>query len=233
MPDFTVPECEFLTAPNGTFASPNYPSYYDNNLKVCWLINGDDHVRISFPDFYTEAAHDFVRVYGGESTSCPLLLELSGGSYFGNYRHTVVSPTDKMLVTFASDSSGNRKGFEASYSSCSILTSASGTISSPNYPDSYNELASVCWIVSPPVGYVVTLSFNTFATEFNFDLVRVFDGNSTKSPRLLSASGNTIPSDVTSSSNAMLIVFSSDLGSVRPGFQATFNSILTGETFFF
>ena len=109
-----------------------------------------------------------------------------------------------------------------------MLTSSSGYVTSPNYPDNYANFESICWVIIPPVDYVVSLSFNHFDTELKFDYVRVFDGTSTNSPLLLSASGNTIPSDVTSSANEMLIVFSSDAAIARSGFEAVFNSILFG-----
>ena len=144
----------------------------------------------------------------------------------------MVSPTNQMLVTFSTDSNSglHYPGFEASYSSCFVLISASGVVSSPNYPDSYNNLESVCWVISPPEGYVVSLSFDTFETEYFIDYVSVFDGKSTNSPLLSSASGNATPSAVNSSSNAMLIVFSSTYQNPRPGFQATFNTVFAATT---
>ena len=219
----TVPDSNILTSRNDSFASPDYPNKYDNNLMVGWLINGQDYVSISFPGFNTEYQRDFVRVYDGNSTSAPLLLEDSGSnSTSGYYKRSVVSSTNQMLVVFTTDSEGTGAGFQATYSSCTVLNSATGSISSPNYPNNYTDLDNVCWVINPPVG-AVSLSFNRFHTE-NSDVVRVFDGNSTNSRQLLSASGDTVPSAVISSSNIMLVVFSSDFSSVAQGFHATFTS---------
>ena len=187
-------------------------------------------MRISFPLFNTERQHDFVRIYDGQSASSDLLLlEASGGLYYGPYNFSVVSSTNQMLVVFTSDSTNDNRyysGFYASYSSCTVLTSNNGAISSPNYPDDYNDLDSVCWMISQPDDHVVKLSFNSFWTDRDNDFVRVFDGNSTNSPLLLSVSGNTRPSDVTSSYHQMLVVFSSDDANVRSGFEAIFQSLL-------
>ena len=210
------------------FQSPNYPSFYKNDLNVCWLVEGENYVRLSFPFFFTERDHDFVRIYDGESTDSPLLLETSGG-FTGFYNHSVVASKNQMLVVFTSDSNTYFSGFFSSYSSCTVLSSASGIISSPNYPRHYNYLDSVCWVINPPVGYVVTLSFNNINTEEGYDVVRVFDGNSTNSPLLSSASGNVAPSAVTSSSNSMLVVFSSDGSDVLPGFEAYFYSVFADK----
>ena len=217
-----------LSTPNGTFQSPNYPDNYPPNSNVCWLINGQDYVAISFPYFKTEWNQDFVRVYNGDSTSFPLLLETSGGGFYGRFNESVVSSTNQMLVTFSSDNTTTNAGFNATYSSCTVLTTANGSISTPNYPGFYNFFVSVCWVISRPVGYQVTLSFNTFSTEYAWDVVRIYDGTSTNSQQLLSASGGTKPSAVTSSSNQMLIFFTSDHAVNGPGFLATFNSVIPG-----
>ena len=106
--------CTTLTSSSGSFTSFGYPNNYANNQNVCWLIVSQNSLRISFPDFYTEENRDFVRVYGGESTSYPLLLEVSGKydeNKGGYYLNTAVSPTNQMLVIFSSDSSNTYKGF--------------------------------------------------------------------------------------------------------------------------
>lgn len=201
-------------------------------MNVCWLITGQSDVLISFSYFWTKPDHDFVRIYDGDSISSPCLLQVNGGVYQGNYRYSAVSSTNQMLVIFNPDSSNFKLdssvsyiGFNASYSSCSVLASNSENISSPNYPNNYDNLDSVCWLISQPIGYTVSLKFNDFNTEDNDDVVRVFDGNSTNSALLLSASGSTAPSAVNSSSNEMLIVFTSDNSNVRTGFQATFHAV--------
>ena len=219
-----VSDCVLLTLSSGTFQSPGHPSNYPYNVNVCWLFQGGNYVRASFPYFNTELNEDYVRVYGGNSTSAPLLLEASGAFAGGFASNTVVSPTDQMLVAFNSNSNTdeNSSGFSGSYSHCSEMLSSGGSITSPNYPGNYDNFDSVCWVISPPDGYTVTFSFNEFSTELDFDLVRLFDGNSTNSPVLLSASGDKLPTGVTSSSNSMLVVFTSDFHNVFKGFEAIY-----------
>ena len=232
MLNFIFSDCDYiLTSPSGLFTSPDYPAYYDNNVSICWFIDtGYNYMRISLPFVETEPGRDYIRAYDVESTTSPLILLQTSGNYGvnGYYAHTVVS-SSKMLVVLTSDSVNNLyRGFNAEYSPCTVLTSASGTISSPNYPNVYNNMASVCWVISRPVDYVITLTFKIFFTDYNMDIVRVYDGNSTGTLQLLSASGTTVPSAVTSSSNEMLIVFTSDIRSSLPGFQADFYSVLVG-----
>ena len=137
-----------------------------------------------------------------------------------------------MLVVFTTDSNEIfYGGFNASYTSCLVLTSSYGTISSPNYPKNYNNFDSVCWIIRRPVGHIVSLTFSYFRTKEYFDYIRIFDGPSTRSRHLLSASGDTVPSDIISISNKILIVFSSgavDVRNASSGYEVTFNSRLAG-----
>ena len=201
-------------------------------MNVCWLISGQNQLFIAFQHFDTDSGYDIVRIYDGVTTSSPLLFEASGRLQYG-FNNSAVSSTNKILVVFTSDLSSTDHGFEAIYTSCSVLTDASGNISSSNYPNNYKKDDSVCWIMSPPVGSVVKLKFNNFQTEADYDFVRVFDGSSMNSPQLLSVSGNSIPSlltTITSTSNRMLVVFSSDGSGAAKGFQATFNTLAKGTT---
>jgi len=102
--------------------------------------------------------------------------------------------------------------------------SDTGVITSPNYPNNYNNDDSVCWIISQPAGYTISLSFDSFYTQPIMDFVDVHDGSSTSSLLLLSASGFTLPRNVTSKSNEMIIVFLSDGSKVFRGFKAKFTA---------
>ena len=140
-------DCTTLTSSMGSFTSPNFPSNYANNLDVCWLINGNKYVRISFDYLVVENDHDFVRVYGGDSINSPLLLEASGqyaGTNAGNYSLTAVSNKNQMIVSLNTDSANAYPGLTAKYSSCTVLTKYIGSISSPNYPNNYNDMDSAC-----------------------------------------------------------------------------------------
>ena len=226
-------DCNTVPSSVGTIMSPNYPNNYTNNLNVCWLINGNSntYVRVSFPILNTEKDYDFVRVYGGDSINSPLLLEASGqydsNYYAGYYGLTAVSPTNQMRVVFTSNSVNTYPGFIASFSSCTVLTSNSGNISSPNYPNDYNNMDSVCWVIRGRADYVIQLTINNLVTEQNCDFVRVFDGDSTHSPVLLNESGKPSWQSLTvpSSSNKMLVVFTSNANVVFKGFQANYDSV--------
>ena len=74
-----------------------------------------------------------------------------------------------------------------------------------------------------PVSYYgVYLEFNYFDLEDCCDYVTVYDGASYSSNILLKADGSSRPYPVFSSSNYMLVTFTTDSSAVRTGFAATY-----------
>ncbi len=86
---------------------------YTGNMKCTWAISGVPPIELTVTSLDTEAGNDFVKVYDGQKML---------GQYTGSARHytgSVLPPPLRvmdatiMTVTFASDSSGNAKGFVA------------------------------------------------------------------------------------------------------------------------
>ena len=224
--------CIIVTSSNGSITSPNYPDHYDNNVDVCWLITGEDNILLSFPYLDTEINHDFVRVYGGESTSSPLLLQISGQYGVTYHAKSYISPTNQMLVVFTADSSGTESGFNATFSSCSRLTSANDTFQSPNYPLTYTTNHS-CWIIAGGQNFI-NITFPTFYINAG-DYVRAYDGESTICPLLLeiNGAGSTSLATAVSSTDKMLVVFTPTIFSnQRRAFSASYSScsVLTNSS---
>jgi len=105
------------------------------------------------------------------------------------------------------------------------ITSTSGSIEDGSGPlHDYQDNASCSWLIAP-VDSVndITLEFLNFETQSNSDIVTVYDGTTTSDPVLGTFSG-TNSYQVTSSSNRMLITFTSDNNTTSPGFLAEFTS---------
>ncbi|XP_057367019.1 deleted in malignant brain tumors 1 protein-like [Daphnia carinata] len=118
---------------------------------------------------------------------------------------------------------GVTTGSPSEPSSCGGLISGySGIIESPNYPNEYGNGLDCRYLVQVPCGYRVRLYFNSFNTESGYDFVNVHDGPSTSDYILLRTSGTTRPSTVYSSSNEILLRFTTDGSETRSGWQATF-----------
>ncbi|XP_060063576.1 deleted in malignant brain tumors 1 protein-like [Ylistrum balloti] len=69
--------------------SPNYPSYYSNDLACTWMIASVDTskvITLTIISLYTEAVYDYLYVYDGPSTGYPVI----GSRYSGSYLNTVL-----------------------------------------------------------------------------------------------------------------------------------------------
>ena len=85
----------------------------------------------------------------------------------------------------------------------------------------YVNSQTCAWLITPAAG-TVTLSFSAFDTEAINDTVTVYDGTTINAPLLGRFSGNTIPPNVTSTSNAMYVQFKSNATISGPGFDASY-----------
>lgn len=59
---------------------------------------------------------------------------------------------------------------------------SSGVILSPGWPESYPNLQMCSWSVAVEKGYNVTITFESFHTEREFDVLEIFDGENTHTP---------------------------------------------------
>ncbi len=73
----------------------------------------------------------------------------------------------------------------------------------------------------------VKVRFSAFNTEADWDFVKLYDGPSESAPLLGSYSGSAVPTAVTSTGRAIMVVFTTDLFTAQAGFAAT----LTPATF--
>lgn len=55
---------------------------------------------------------------------------------------------------------------------------SSGVILSPGWPESYPNLQMCSWSITVEKGYNVTITFESFHTEREFDVLEIFDGKS-------------------------------------------------------
>ncbi len=98
-----------------------------------------------------------------------------------------------------------------------------GSASMNDYPSG----ASYSWLIDPQTAQdsvtKITLQFHRFLTAPG-DMVKVYDGNTTEAVLLGSYDGNVVPAPVTSSSNQMLVTFTTDNSSEAPGWFCTYSA---------
>ncbi|XP_055013071.1 CUB and sushi domain-containing protein 3 [Boleophthalmus pectinirostris] len=97
---------------------------------------------------------------------------------------------------------------------------SSGVILSPGWPESYPNLQMCSWSVTVEKGYNVTITFESFHTEREFDVLEIFDGSTANSPTLATLSGDLpTPFNLTTSGHQFLVRWSSDHGTNKKGFK--------------
>eukprot|EP00339_Tiarina_fusa_P012912 CAMPEP_0117043186 /NCGR_PEP_ID=MMETSP0472-20121206/30037_1 /TAXON_ID=693140 ORGANISM="Tiarina fusus, Strain LIS" /NCGR_SAMPLE_ID=MMETSP0472 /ASSEMBLY_ACC=CAM_ASM_000603 /LENGTH=752 /DNA_ID=CAMNT_0004754645 /DNA_START=97 /DNA_END=2352 /DNA_ORIENTATION=+ len=192
-------------------------------------------INLTWQSFDTEGGHDIVYVYDGNSTSDPLVYSASGS----NIPDPVVSTADWLLVIFVADNNGIEKGgFGAIFESiivsdnapCThdqnyILTEQEGTFGC----DGYGNGVTTTWQIHVESGYLVMLEFHSFFTELLYDYVTIYDGPDANSESLGRWSGAFRPPKISSASNFLFVVFTSDSGVTRSGFSASYSSVFTGS----
>ncbi|XP_025893196.1 CUB and sushi domain-containing protein 3-like [Nothoprocta perdicaria] len=97
---------------------------------------------------------------------------------------------------------------------------STGIILSPGYPDSYPNLQMCAWTITVEKGYNISMFFEFFQTEKEFDILEVFDGPNSHSPLLISLSGDYSSSlNITSNSHEVFLRWSADHGTNKKGFR--------------
>ncbi|KAL2080247.1 hypothetical protein ACEWY4_024040 [Coilia grayii] len=101
-----------------------------------------------------------------------------------------------------------------------IRYDSSGVILSPGYPDSYPNLQMCSWSINVEKGYNITLYFEYFQTEKEFDILEVFDGPTTHSQVLTTLSGDiSTPFNITTTGHQLLLRWTADHGTNKRGFR--------------
>ncbi|MEY4595502.1 MAG: putative adhesin, partial [Bacteroidota bacterium] len=97
---------------------------------------------------------------------------------------------------------------------------------SGNYSNNANSVTTIC---PQAAGQYVTVTFNAFNLENNFDNLIIYNGNSTASPSLGTFTGTTLPSCIssTSTNGCLTFAFSSDATVNYAGWDATISCTST------
>uniref|UniRef100_A0A8C4RUP8 CUB domain-containing protein n=1 Tax=Erpetoichthys calabaricus TaxID=27687 RepID=A0A8C4RUP8_ERPCA len=221
---------------SGVLHSPGFPdANYPDNSECEWYLQGPTghYLTISFTSFHLQDSEDCTSDY-----CC--LLPLDSDSLDVGCGRTVrphgsfMNQGGSLSTVFTSWHYTSQCGGD--------LNAASGTISSPNYPNLYPHYRFCTWRITVPVGRRVTLTIIDLRLEqhvgcnldsvCNFDSVTIMNGASTSSPVLGRYCGTNSPGTVHSGSNKLLVVFISDHSVVKGGFYATWSTDSTGEFLF-
>ena len=116
---------------------------------------------------------------------------------------------------------------EASLAWCKYnLTATTGNFTSPGYPNNYPNDMCCSYQITGEEGKSIKIDFLYFNLEFepicNYDLVKIYEGNSTNGVLARTFCGNG-SRRYTSVGNKLFVLFKSDFSIAHQGFFARFN----------
>ncbi|XP_017467275.1 PREDICTED: uncharacterized protein LOC108359767 isoform X1 [Rhagoletis zephyria] len=232
-------ECKHeISAPFGTIYSPNFPDLYPPNADCVWHFSTTPghRIKLIFNEFnvesHQECAYDNVAVYDGESESSSLLGHFCGDKI----PYPISSTTNQLYMVFKTDKNKQMTGFTAIHS-----TSCGGYLRATNQIQqfyshalfgnrNYNENMDCEWTIQAPASSNVQLLFLTFDIEASenctYDYVQVYSGmEDTSGPMYGQYCGNTLPQDIISLTDSLLVRFKTDDTVTMKGFSASYVAV--------
>ncbi|XP_066263258.1 deleted in malignant brain tumors 1 protein-like [Branchiostoma lanceolatum] len=132
-----------------------------------------------------------------------------------------------MFVRFTSDGSQTRQGFQFTATEISALgcggtltAPSEGTVTSPNYPDHYDNGQTCEWTITVPEGNYVHLTFGSFNLEESYDFLTIYKRDG-KTASLCGAPGYPI----ICKSNEIFARFTSDHSGTAQGFLFSYTGV--------
>ncbi|XP_057177472.1 bone morphogenetic protein 1b isoform X1 [Triplophysa rosa] len=114
-----------------------------------------------------------------------------------------------------------------------VISSISGIITSPNWPDKYPSKRTCTWTLSTTPGHRIKLAFVEIAMEAHeecaYDHLEMYDGLNSRAPSLGRFCGNKKPLPVVSSGDSMFLRFFSDSSVQKRGFKASHSAECGGS----
>ena len=251
------PGSNFINQNGTTISSLNVNGLYVGFEKCAWTFEAPTGFvpTITFLHLDTEPDYDFVRVYDGPLISTPLLLQASGNALpdpitaSGQYM-TITFISDALidltgmnaLVTWTKlpepsvPPAQSETGPELANAVVPSFsgTSCSGVINIPTYGSistnqgfsAYDNNQQCVWLLSSPT--TISIWFSAFDTESYYDTLEIYDGPTTTAPLIAKLSGPSLPDNIHSSGQFMVLVFTSDGSIVGTGVEASFASLMGG-----
>ncbi|XP_019762656.1 tolloid-like protein 1 isoform X1 [Dendroctonus ponderosae] len=166
---------------------------------------------------------DFVEVRDGHWKKSKLLGRFCGRGDVPNIR----SDTNRMLIVYQAATINEHTGFLGNFEVVcggTMHVTSIGYLASPNYPDDYSPNKECIWKITVPDQYQVALKFLSFDLEHHvecrYDFISIHSGLDKNASHVATLCGQTVPENIVSSSNQMIMKFVSDKSKQRGGFSA-------------
>ncbi|WP_459209390.1 reprolysin-like metallopeptidase [Aquimarina rhabdastrellae] len=204
-------DTEAPSAPTNLSAS----SITDTSLSLSWNA-ATDNVEVTEYDVYRGTTLI--------STVANTSLDVTGLTANTAYTFSVKAKDAAGNVSSSSNIVNVRTASPDPCDSGATLTANTGSFTDGSGSSNYANNRDCSWLIQPENGGTVTLTFDSFNTEANYDYVLVYDGDSAAATRIGRFSGSSLPSAVTSTGNALFVRFTSDGSVTRAGWAASYTS---------
>ncbi|XP_077592860.1 bone morphogenetic protein 1-like isoform X1 [Stigmatopora nigra] len=231
-----------VNGPFGIISSPNWPDKYPSKKACTWTLSTTPghRIKLAFNEIemeaHAECAYDHLEIFDGADIRAPSL-----GRVCGTKKPSPITSSDNtMFLSFISDNSVQKRGFEASYAaecggSLRAEVKTKDLYSHAQFGDNnYQGNADCLWVISAEKGYGVELSFQVFEIEeepdCGYDYVELYDGANVNSPRLGRFCGAWGPEEIYSAGDALVLKFHSDDSIGKKGFHVHYTSTKFQDT---
>ena len=226
-----------LTYLEGSISDGSGPiDNYLDNTTATWLINPQTEydsissITLKFKRFDLYAG-DYINIYAGEDNTAPLVAQLTGNEIPNN----VTVDYNMAFIEFISDASETAGGFYLNYdvdkavfcNEMTQLTETSAIIKDGSESFYYSNSSFCIWVINPGISWPLTLHFNSFDTEEENDVLKVYDGATQELLGVVSGSYDTPPDPITSPSGRINLVFVTNSTIQGNGWEAWYD-IATG-----
>ncbi len=218
----------------GSFTDYSGPlQNYLNNTTASWLIDPqtefDSVTKIIIMVKQLDISNDGDRlyIYDGEDNNAPLLAELYGNTLPAD----IESTGNKVFIEFITDGSNTAPGFYLNYKTvrpvwCSSMTQHTEPVAifDDGSGDFYYANSSTCmWMIDPGITEPLTLHFNYFSTEEDYDILKIYDAISQELIATISGYYENPPQPVTSASGKIMLAFLTNGSVQEQGWEAWYD----------
>ncbi len=159
----------------------------------------------------------------GSTTTCGLgaCTKIKGHQQFPNQSHTDPGPLWNWDYYY--NLVNNNPTITNYITSTGSFTDGGGTA---NYANDVRQVVKI----APPGATSITITFNAFNTELNYDYLYIYDGSSYTSPLIGRYHGTTLPASITSTGGSLLFDFRTDCATTAPGFDIAWTAQVIDTT---
>ncbi|XP_074596985.1 cubilin-like, partial [Brevipalpus obovatus] len=221
-----------ITGTHGVIESPNHPDDYPRFFNCSWIINAPrgNKIRINFASLSlaSPCSQNYIEIIDVDYKR----------SFCGNQSVSLArfnSSSERLKINFISnntESSTTASGFRLEWRTfgCGeqLFTGPRGTITSPNYPNSYKNAITCHYHIRLEPGNQIKLDIQDVDIEDHrdckFDYLKFYSGPDASGPLLTTICGKTSSRSLTAHGNELTVVFVADATQSGRGFRLIYSS---------